>query len=228
MTLATQNAALTQQLDITAEELERCKRERSRLSTSREELSKKLANAQLLISKLRAAADAAGIDLSTVKLPSRPRGPRSRAGRRVLPRALRRPNRRKRAALRAAQRRREAAFRASERQRERTEREEYRAAQRKRNFSALVAVRRALPATEAGLEVANIYFPPELIKRVRYAAIERTHFLKLLNESLTSDDEWPADVLPIRGISGVVAQVLSDYFAEREAMMEEQRNEGRL
>lgn len=226
MTLATQNqnaalAALQQQLDLTQIELDRCRSARTRLTATRSQLRKQLANSQLLLAKIREAAAIAGIDLSTVKLPPKLRGPRPRYGRRVLPSALRRPNRRKRAALRAAQRRREAAFRVSLREEERADRAEQRAALRRRNFGALIAVRKALPATMSGLEMINIYLPPDVMKRVRYAAIERDTFLRILNESIESDEQWPMDVLPIRGNSGVVAQVLSDYFAERDEMMAE-------
>lgn len=83
---------------------------------------------------------------------------------------------------------------------------------------ALTGVRRVLPATCAGLKVLNHYIPESIMISVKYAAIERDQFLALLNASIDTDADWPVDVLPIKGASGVVAQVLSDWFAEQQAM----------
>jgi hypothetical protein len=59
----------------------------------------------------------------------------------------------------------------------------------------------------------NSYLPADLIRKVKFAAIDRDTAIRLLNDSIESAADWPGDVVPISGASGVIAQVLSDHFA---------------
>lgn len=67
----------------------------------------------------------------------------------------------------------------------------------------------------------NSYLPADLIRKVKMAAIDRDIEIRLLNDCVESAADWPGDVVPISGASGVIAQVLRDHFASIEALRSE-------
>lgn len=66
----------------------------------------------------------------------------------------------------------------------------------------------------------NIYLPPELVARIKLEAIERD---KLLRDFRDTGLGMPDGVVPTTGQSGVVHQVLYNYFADRDAEAEQLR-----
>lgn len=92
-------------------------------------------------------------------------------------------------------------------------------AKRKR---AIAKVKQSPEQTTLGLKMINIYLPPSIIRRVKLAAIDRDTMLKMLVDS-SDGGALPRDVVPIRGGSGVVAQVLTDYFNDLDAGVEHAR-----
>jgi hypothetical protein len=68
--------------------------------------------------------------------------------------------------------------------------------------------------TAAGLKQVNCYLDDATITRLKRAAVDRDALLSLMQQS---GGEWPADVVPTRGVSGVVAQILAQHFAEEDA-----------
>lgn len=59
----------------------------------------------------------------------------------------------------------------------------------------------------------NSYLPASLVRRAKIEAIDRDVALRLLNSTVESSGDWPSNVVPITGTSGVIAQVLRDHFA---------------
>lgn len=59
----------------------------------------------------------------------------------------------------------------------------------------------------------NSYLPADLVRLAKIAGVDRDAALRLLSESVSEVSEWPENVIPITGMSGVIAQVLRDYFA---------------
>ena len=72
----------------------------------------------------------------------------------------------------------------------------------------------ALEATGSGPSLMSFhcYLPESLVLQIQRRAVDRDSLLRMLNASVGDDGEWPADVVPIKGASGVVAQMLSDGF----------------
>lgn len=86
-------------------------------------------------------------------------------------------------------------------------------ARRSRSPQLIDQVRLSHAATAGGLPQVSIYMPRSLMRLVKLAAIDRDSVLRMLSESGSEPSEWPGDVVPISGASGVIAQVLSDHFA---------------
>ncbi len=59
----------------------------------------------------------------------------------------------------------------------------------------------------------NSYLPANLVRLAKIAGIDRDVALRVMNESVQEVGEWPENVVPITGMSGVIAQVLRDHFA---------------
>lgn len=65
--------------------------------------------------------------------------------------------------------------------------------------------------------ICNAYLPADLVRLAKVAGIDRDVALRVLNESVGEVGEWPENVVPITGMSGVIAQVLRDHFADQDS-----------
>lgn len=64
-------------------------------------------------------------------------------------------------------------------------------------------------AAPVGLVKTMLYMPAELMRRIKLAAVDRDQ--EISRESRESNDE--SGIVAIRGMSGVVAQVMTGHFA---------------
>lgn len=60
----------------------------------------------------------------------------------------------------------------------------------------------------------NVYLDASMHQRLKQEAITRDALLSMLRAGGASGEKWPDEVVPTSGVSGVVAQAITDYFAK--------------
>lgn len=99
------------------------------------------------------------------------------------------------------------------------------------NRGAITTVAKRKPRTPALIDrvrrhrvsivICNAYLPADLVRLAKITALDRDADLRALSDRVDEVGDWPENVVPITGMSGVIAQVLRDHFATQSASTEE-------